>query len=58
MEQTTVSREIAGRQISLSTGYLAKQASGSLTVQFGDTMVFVAAQTGPARPSVRAKLVN
>ena len=52
MEQTTVTREVAGRQISLSTGYLAKQASGSVTVQYGDTMVFVAAQTGPPRPGI------
>ncbi|MHC4879281.1 MAG: polyribonucleotide nucleotidyltransferase [Planctomycetota bacterium] len=52
MEQTTVSREIAGRQFSISTGYLAKQASGAVTIQYGDTTVFVAAQTGPARPGI------
>lgn len=52
MEQTTVTREIAGRELSLSTGYLAKQASGAVTVQYGDTLVFVAAQTGPARPGI------
>jgi polyribonucleotide nucleotidyltransferase len=49
VEQTTVEREIGGRNFSLSTGYLAKQASGSVVVQYGETVVFVAAQTGPPR---------
>ena len=48
--KTTVEREIAGRKLSISTGLLAKQASGAITIQFGETLVFVAAQTGPARP--------
>ena len=52
MEQTTVEREIGGRNFSLSTGYLAKQASGAVLVQYGETVVFVAAQTGPPRPGI------
>lgn len=52
MEQTTVEREIGGRTFSLSTGYLAKQASGAVMVQYGETVVFVAAQTGPPRPGI------
>ncbi len=48
--KTTVEREIAGRKLSISTGLLAKQASGAITIQYGETLVFVAAQTGPARP--------
>ncbi len=45
-----VSREFAGRTISLTTGQMAKQASGAVVLQYGETSVFVAAQTGPARP--------
>ena len=52
VEQTTVEREIGGRTFSLSTGYLAKQASGAVVVQYGETVVFVAAQTGPPRPGI------
>jgi len=52
VQQTTVSREIAGRNFSVSTGYLAKQASGAVLIQYGETVVFVAAQTGPPRPGI------
>lgn len=45
-----VSREIAGRTLTLSTGLLAKQASGAIFLQYGETSLFIAAQTGPARP--------
>lgn len=48
--KTTVEREIAGRKLSISTGLLAKQASGAITIQYGETLVFVAAQTGAGRP--------
>jgi polyribonucleotide nucleotidyltransferase len=48
----TVQKEIAGRTLQLSTGELAKQAAGAVTVQFGDTLVFVAAQNGPGRPGI------
>lgn len=45
-----VSREIAGRTLTISTGELAKQASGAVLLQYGETTVFTAAQTGPSRP--------
>ncbi|SFH87242.1 polyribonucleotide nucleotidyltransferase [Planctomicrobium piriforme] len=45
-----VSREIAGRTLTLTTGQIAKQASGAVILQYGETTVFVASQTGPARP--------
>ncbi|WP_437184956.1 polyribonucleotide nucleotidyltransferase [Planctomicrobium sp. SH668] len=45
-----VSCEFAGRTLSLSTGELAKQASGAVLLQYGETTIFVAAQSGPSRP--------
>ena len=33
----------AGRKLTLETGYLAKQASGSCIVRYGETMLLVAA---------------
>lgn len=48
--KVTVEREFAGRQLSLTTGEMAKQAAGAVLVRFGDTVVFVAAQNGPSRP--------
>ena len=52
MSKVTVEREIGGRKLSLTTGDWAKQASGAVRVQFGETVLFVAAQTGPARPGI------
>src|SRR4051794_24624125 len=40
MQATRVSREIGGRTLSIETGSLAKLADGSVTVQYGDTVVF------------------
>lgn len=45
-----VSTEIAGRTLSLTTGQLAKQASGSILLQYNNTTLFIASQTGPSRP--------
>jgi polyribonucleotide nucleotidyltransferase len=42
MQAISVSREIAGRTLSIETGSLAKLATGSVTVRFGDTVVFAA----------------
>jgi polyribonucleotide nucleotidyltransferase len=50
--KVTVEREIGGRTFSLTSGELAKQASGSVLVQYGETVLFVAAQTGPGRPGI------
>ena len=48
IEPKTVSREIAGRIMSIETGRLAKQAGGSVIVRYGDTVVLVTATTSPA----------
>lgn len=50
MKKVTVECELGGRTLSLTSGELAKQASGSVVVQYGETVVFVATQTGPSRP--------
>jgi polyribonucleotide nucleotidyltransferase len=47
--KTTVEREIGGRRLIITTGEIAKQASGAVLVQYGETAVFVASQTGPGR---------
>lgn len=49
-KKIVVSTEIAGRTLSLTTGQLAKQASGSILLQYADTTIFIASQTGPSRP--------
>lgn len=40
MQQVQVSREIAGRTLTLSTGSFAKLSHGSVVIQYGDTSVF------------------
>ena len=39
--ETTLSAELGGRTLSIQTGKVAKQASGSVVVQYGDTVVLV-----------------
>ena len=46
---TRVSAEIAGTEISFETGRMAKQASGAVVVQQGDTMVLATAVAGSLR---------
>src|ERR1700716_3811266 len=48
-EVTRVSAEIAGTEISLETGRMAKQASGAVVVRQGDTMVLNTATVGNLR---------
>lgn len=50
MKKVTVECELGGRTLSLTSGELAKQASAAVVVQYGETVVFVATQTGPSRP--------
>lgn len=50
--KVSLEHEVGGRKLILTTGELAKQASGAVLVQLGETVVFVAAQTGPARPGI------
>jgi len=48
-EPSRVTVEIGGTEISLGTGKLAKQASGAVVVQSGDTMVLSTATAGNLR---------
>lgn len=48
--KVSVECEVGGRTLSLTTGEWAKQASGAVVVQYGETVLFVAGQTGPSRP--------
>ena len=36
-------REIAGKNLSIETGKMAKQANGSVVIRYGDTMILVTA---------------
>ncbi|HUU17532.1 MAG TPA: polyribonucleotide nucleotidyltransferase [Sedimentisphaerales bacterium] len=44
-----VERQIGDRTLSIETGKVAKQADGAVVVQYGDTIVLVAAVTAPPR---------
>jgi polyribonucleotide nucleotidyltransferase len=44
-----VEGQIGGRTLSIETGKIAKQADGAVVVQYGDTVVLVAAVTAPPR---------
>lgn len=44
-----VEREIGGRILSIETGRIARQAHGAVMVQYGQTVVLVAAVTAPPR---------
>jgi len=46
-----VSREIGGRTLTLETGRIAKQADGAVMVQYGETVVLVAAVVAAPRPT-------
>lgn len=51
MSEHKVSFEIAaGRSVEISTGKMANLAAGSVLVRQGDTVIIVAACTGPGRP--------
>ena len=54
MSSTSISRKlvertIGGKNISIETGHLAKQAHGSVVVRIGDTMTLVAVVAAPGR---------
>ncbi|MBI9016581.1 MAG: polyribonucleotide nucleotidyltransferase [Phycisphaerae bacterium] len=49
---TRVEREIAGRTLSIETGKIAKQAAGSVMVQYGETVVFTACVRSKPRPGI------
>jgi polyribonucleotide nucleotidyltransferase len=47
IEPKSVSRDIAGRNLTIETGKLAKQANGSVIVRYGDTIVLATATIAP-----------
>lgn len=47
-----VEKRIGAGVLSIESGQLAKQAAGSCLIQYGETVVLVAATTGPPRPGV------
>ncbi|MDF1666903.1 MAG: polyribonucleotide nucleotidyltransferase [Planctomycetota bacterium] len=49
LEPISVEKEIAGRTLKIETGRIARQAAGAVTVQYGETVVFVAVTTGKPR---------
>src|ERR1700742_224305 len=51
-DATRVSVEIEGKEISFETGKLAKQASGAVVVQSGETMVLCTATAGNLREGI------
>src|SRR6266446_5053604 len=52
MQATQVQREIGGRTLSIESGTYAKLANGSVTVQYGDTVVFGAVVRADPREGI------
>jgi polyribonucleotide nucleotidyltransferase len=52
MQKHEVSREIGGRTLTIATGTFAKLAAGSVTVQYGDTVVFAAVARSNPREGI------
>jgi polyribonucleotide nucleotidyltransferase len=49
MQEIRVKTQLAGRTLSIETGTVARQAAGSVTVQYGDTVVLAAVARGKPR---------
>jgi polyribonucleotide nucleotidyltransferase len=47
-----VERKIGDQVLAIETGFLAKQAAGSVLVSYGETVVIVACATGAPRPGI------
>ncbi|QGJ70801.1 Polyribonucleotide nucleotidyltransferase [Planctomycetales bacterium 10988] len=52
VKEVKVEKEIGDVTLSIETGYIAKQASGSCMMRLGDTVVLTAVTTGPPRPGI------
>jgi polyribonucleotide nucleotidyltransferase len=52
MKKTTVELTLGGRTISIETGYIAKQANGSVIIRAGETMVLSTVCDGDPRPGL------
>jgi polyribonucleotide nucleotidyltransferase len=50
LAKVRVEKQIGAGVLSFETGYIAKQAAGAVLVQYGETVVLVAAATGAPRP--------
>ncbi|MBI1247428.1 polyribonucleotide nucleotidyltransferase [bacterium] len=50
VEVIRVEKQIGSETLSIETGFLAKQAHGAVLVKYGETVVLVAAVSGPSRP--------
>lgn len=52
MKKTSVEIDLGGRKLTIETGYLAKQANGSVIIRSGDTMVLSTVCDGDPRPGL------
>src|SRR5512133_250873 len=52
MQSVRVEREIGGKTLAIETGSLAKLAGGSVTIQYGDTVVFAAVVRAKPREGI------
>jgi polyribonucleotide nucleotidyltransferase len=52
MQKISVQRQIGGRTLSIETGTLAKLADGSVTIQYGETVVFGAVVRASPREGI------
>ena len=52
MKATKVSMELGGKTLQFETGYLAKQAAGSVVGTLGETSVFASVCTADPRPGI------
>lgn len=52
VQKVRVERKIGDSVLSFETGHIAKQAAGSVLVQYGETVVLVAAASGTPRPGI------
>jgi len=52
MEHVVVERELGGRTLRIETGQMARQAHGSVRVQYGDTVVLVTATRADPREGI------
>ena len=52
MTVTTLTTEFGGRTLTIETGKMARLAGGSVTVQYGDTMLLGTANRADPRPGL------
>jgi len=52
VQKIRVEKQIGKSILALETGFYAKQAAGSCTVQYGDTIILAAVTTGTPRPGI------